>query len=119
MPPSYDAGGVRSSLYYARLSKSVVADLLDIFLRHDPAGACRARIEGQEVRPRLLEPEADPSRVGSLDAGDPVSEHLVRVAAVSLERKLDVLDADKVAVVELDAFAEDELVHQPVRRCAP
>jgi hypothetical protein len=67
----------------------------------------------------LLEPEANPSRVGNLDAGDPVSEHLVRIAPVSLERKLDVLDADRVAVVELDAFAEDELVHEPVRRGAP
>jgi len=43
----------------------------------------------------------------------------VRVAAVALERELDVLAGDRVPAVELDAFANDEIVDEPIGRCAP
>src|SRR4030095_10662194 len=69
--------------------------------------------------PRLLEPEANPRRVWNFNASDLLFEGLVRDAPVSLEGALDVLDAERVATVELDAFAENELIDEPVRRCAP
>src|SRR2546425_872986 len=40
-------------------------------------------------------------------------------ALVALERELDVLGGERVAVVELHAFAEREVVHAPVRRDLP
>src|SRR5215472_10217170 len=53
-----------------RLLETVFANLLDIFLRHDPARPGRAAVKGQEVRPRLLETEMYMARIGRLDCRD-------------------------------------------------
>src|SRR5712664_3280374 len=53
------------------------------------------------------------------DRGDLVLERLRRDAAAPLERELDVLGRDGLAVVELDPFAQHELVDEPVGRHAP
>src|SRR4029077_21257113 len=77
------------------------------------------RVEHDEVGPRLLQAEADAARIRRLDRGDPFLEGLVRGAAIALERELDVLGGDRVAVVELHAAAQDELVREPVGRYGP
>src|SRR6266446_6873917 len=70
----------------------VVADLLDVRLRHHPAGpGGGGAIEGYKVRPRLLEPEAYAPRIDHLDLADALLE-------------------------ELYALADDEFVREPVRR---
>ena len=86
-----------------RLLEAVVADLLDIFLRHDPAGAGGAAVERQKIGPRVLQREAHMPRIGGFDRGDPLLEHVVRGAAIALERELHVLGGDRIAVVEVNA----------------
>src|SRR5262249_28568953 len=97
-----------------KLLEPFVADLLYVFLGHDPAGARRARVEREEVGPRLLEPEADACRIWDLDRRDPLLEGLARGATVALERELDVLGRHRVTVVEFDAPAQDELLGEAV-----
>ncbi len=102
-----------------RFLESFVADLLDILLGHDPAGAGRAHVERHEVGPRPLEAKANPSGIRRLDRGDAVLERLGGGPAVALERKLHVLGGDRLAVVEPRALPQDELVDEPVGRHAP
>ena len=103
-----------------RLLEPVVSNLLHIFLRDDPAGAGRrAAVEGHEVGPGLLQSEAHPLGVHDLHRGDLLLQELRGRASVALEGELDVLGGDRIAVVELDAFAQDELVGQAVGRGAP
>src|SRR6185312_1493212 len=54
------------------LLEAIVADLLDVSARDDPAGRRRARIEGKKVGPRPLELEADMSGIRHLDRGNAV-----------------------------------------------
>src|SRR5439155_1357573 len=102
-----------------RLLEPVLTVLLDVLLRHDPARPGGDRVEGHEVRPRLPEADADPRRVRGLDRQHAVPEHLVGGAAIALQRELDVLGSDRLAIVKAHAFAEHELVDEPVRRRAP
>ena len=67
----------------------------------------------------MPQPETDTTRVQSLDRGDPLFEGLVRGAAIALERELDVLGGDRLAVVELHAAAQDELVREPIGGYGP
>ena len=66
-----DPGGERDEFVGAgadrRLLETVVADLLDVALGHDPARPGRRCVEGQEIRPRLLQPEADVPGIGRFD----------------------------------------------------
>src|SRR5262245_37615285 len=66
-----DAGAERDEFVWSgadrRLLEAVVSDLLDVFLRHDPAGAGGAGVEGEEIGPRFLQLEPDMLRVGCLD----------------------------------------------------
>ncbi len=102
------------------LLEAVVADPVHVLLRHDPRGAGgRGAVEGHEVRPRLLEVNADAPGVDDLDFAHPVLEQLGRRALVAVERELHVLRRDGIAVVERDALAEDELVAEPVPGHAP
>src|SRR2546427_1841991 len=103
-----------------RLLEAVVADLLDVLLGYDPAGAGgEAAVVGHEVRPGLLEPKADPARIHDLDRRDLLSQELRRGATIPLEGELHVLGGDGIAVVELHAVAENELVDEAVLRHAP
>jgi hypothetical protein len=103
-----------------RLLEAVLADLLDVLLRHDPRrGGGLRPVVGHEVGPRLAEPEADVSGIGRLDGGDPLLEGLGVDAAIALEGELDVVGGDGLAGMELRAFAEDELVDEPVGRHGP
>ncbi len=97
-----------------RLLEALVADLLDVFLGHDPAGSRGARVKGQEVRPRLLESEDDVLWIGSFDLRDLAFHQVVRRALVALEREFDVLGGHRIAVVKLGVLADDEGIADPV-----
>ena len=59
------------------LLEALVADLLHVLPWDDPAGSGgQAPVEGQEIGPGLLEPEAHAARVRHLDRGDPVLHRL-------------------------------------------
>ncbi len=97
-----------------RLLESVLADLLDVFARHDPAGAGGDGIEGDEVRPGILQLEHDALRIGRFHRRHALLQQRVRRATIALERELHVIGGDRIAVVELRTLAQDELVAQPV-----
>ena len=97
-----------------RLLEPVVADALDVLLRHDPGGTGgRCRVERHEVRPRLLEPEPDALRVDDLDRGHPRFQRGGAAALVALERELHVVGRERYPL------AEHELVGEPVVRDRP
>ena len=84
------------------LAVALLADALEVLLRHHPARAGGERaVEGPEVGPRLLEDELHPVRRGRLDLLDRVLQHLGGAAPVALEGELHVLRGDRLAVVEL------------------
>src|SRR5206468_12241007 len=104
------AGGKRDESIRAgadrRFLEAVVAHALDVFPRHDePGRAAERSVEHHEIRPRLLQTKAHTSGIGRLDRGDVLLEALRVDPAIPLERELDVLRGDRVAVVELDALA--------------
>src|SRR5256712_4412269 len=100
-----------------RLLEAVVTHLLDVSLGHDPAGAGgRRTVERHEVRPRLLQEEAHAARSHALDLAHALLEDLRPRALVPLEGELRVRGRDRLAVVELRALANDELVREPVLR---
>ncbi len=105
---------------HGRPLEAVVADLLDVSLGHDPAGAGgEASVIGHEVGPRLLEPETDPARIHDLDHRDLFLHQLRRRAPITLEGELHVVGSDGISVVELHASAKDEFVDEAVLRHAP
>src|SRR5260370_40258155 len=88
----------------------VVADLLDVRLRHHPAGpGGGGAIEGHKVRPRLLEPEAYAPRIDHLDLADALFEELCAGALVPLERELHIPRGHRIVVVSLYALVFTEL----------
>ena len=100
--------------------EAVVADLLEVLLGHDPAGAGgEASVIGHEIGPGLLETEAHPGRIGDLHDRDFLFQQPCRGAPIPLERELHVVGDDRIAVVEPGALAKDELVHEAVLRHAP
>jgi len=58
-------------------------------------------------------------RVERLDRGDARLHHVVRGAAVALEGELHILGGDRLAVVELGAVAQREIVDQRVLGSRP
>ena len=97
------------------LLEALVADPLDVLLGDDPARpAGRRGVEGHEVRPGFLQPEPDPERIDDLDRGDFLLEQLGRRTLVALERELHVLGGERIAILEHDALAHDELVAEAV-----
>jgi len=95
--------------------ETVLADFLHVFLGHDPGRAGgRSGEERHEVEPGFLEAEAHLVRIDDFHRGDPVPEELGGGAAVALEREFDVVSRHGVAVVERDALAQHELVHEAV-----
>src|SRR5262249_38396150 len=103
-----------------RSLEAIVADLFDVLLRHDPAGAGgRRAVERQEVGPRLLEAEADAMRVDKVDARGPRLERPRPGAALWPHRELDVLGSHRVAIVKRNAATQDELVREAVGRHRP
>jgi hypothetical protein len=97
-----------------RLFETIVSDLLDVFLGHDPAGPGRRGIKGQKIRPRRFEVEADVPRIGGLDRRHPILHQRVGGTAVPLEREFDVLRSDRLAVVEFCSLAQHEIIGAPV-----
>ena len=90
------------------------------FRRDDPSGSGgEAPVVGHEIGPGLLEPEAHAARVRHLDRGDPVLHRLRRRAPIALEGELHVVGGDGLAVVELRALAQHELVDEAVLGQAP
>ena len=114
----FDAGIERHEFVGAgtdrRLLETVLADLLDIGLRHDPAGPGGAAVEGQKVGPGLFELEADMVRVDRFHPGDPLLHHVVCGAAIAFEGKLDVLGGDRLAVMEFGALSQRKVPGQAV-----
>ena len=98
------------------LLETIVADLLDIFLRHDPARAAGVRIKGQKVRPRFLQLEADMPLVRDLHRRDPLFQQGVGGALVALERELDVLGGHRIAAMELGPRPDHEIIGEAVLR---
>ena len=97
------------------LLEAVLADLLEVLLRDDPAGAGQKRaVERHEVRPRSLQTEADVIRIGDLDRRNTLLHELRRQSAIAREGEFHVLGGDGIAVVKAHALAEDELVDEPV-----
>ena len=97
-----------------RLLEAVVADLLDILLRHDPAGTGGRGIEGQEIRPGILQLEREVPRIGDLHRGDPVMQRSLGGTTIALEGELHVLRRHLLAVVERHAVAQHEAVAHAV-----
>jgi len=66
-----DAGAERDELVGPgadrRLLETVIPDLFEVFLRHDPAGAGGAAVEGEEIGPRFLQLEPNMLRVERFD----------------------------------------------------
>jgi hypothetical protein len=102
------------------LLEALLADLLDVFLGHDPAGAGgRRAVEGHEVGPGLLEAKTDPLGIDHVDAGDPRLEGAGARPPIALERELHVLGRHRITVVEARSLAQDELVHEAIGRDGP
>ena len=97
-----------------RLLEAVVADLLDIFFRHDPAGSGGAGVERQKIRPRLLQMETDMLRVRRFDRGHLRLHQVVRCAAIALEGEFYILSRHRIAIVEFGVLAQHEFVSEPV-----
>src|SRR5215475_859058 len=93
-----------------------VADLFDVFLRNDPPSATGARIKGQKVGPRLLKLETDMSGIGCFDQRHLILDQPLIGATVALERELDVLGGDRLAIMEFDAITQHEVPAQSILR---
>src|SRR5229473_4717917 len=95
-------------------SESLLTDLLDVLLGHDPRRARgRGGIEDEEVGPRRVQDEADAIRVNDVHGLDPVVQKVRGGAAITQEAELHVLRREGVAVVELEPLAQLEFVHEP------
>ena len=100
--------------------EAIVADLLDIFFGDDPPDTRGRRAEiRQEVGPGLLEVEPHPPWVHDLHFADLLLDLFGAPAPVALEGELDVFSGHHVAVVELDALPEHELIDEAVLRHRP
>jgi len=99
------------------LLEAVGPDLLDVPLRDDPARPAGERaVEREEVRPRLAQREP---HAGRPDDGDLAHLLVQQLALGALEAELHVLGGERIAVVELHAFPQLELVDALVRTHRP
>ena len=90
------------------LLEAVGTDLLDVLLGHDPARAADDRpVVAHEVGPRLVQREA---HAGGRDDGDLLDLVVQQLALRAVEAELHVLRGERIAVVELEALAQLELV---------
>ena len=114
----FHAGGERDELVWAgadrRLLEPVLAHLLHVFFRHDPGGTGGTRIEGEEIRPWLLQFEADVLRIRRLHRVHALLHQTMPGAAIALERKFHIVGGDRLAIVEQRALAQHEVVAEPV-----
>ena len=62
-----------------RLPEAVVADLFDVFARHDPTGTGGAGVEGEEVGPWLLQFDPYMQRIGRLDRVHALLQHALEL----------------------------------------
>src|SRR4029453_15165318 len=105
---------------HRRLPEAVLTYLLDVLLGHDPRGPGGARaVERHEVRPGVLQVKAYAARVHHLHLAHTLLQQRRGGSAVAVERELHVLRGDRIAVVEGDVPAQDELPGAPVLRHGP
>src|SRR5262249_11728153 len=84
------------------LTKALLANLREVFLRDDDADARGGRaVERHEVRPGLLEPEAHRERVDDVDLTHARLEFLGAGSLVALEAELHILGGEGIAIVDL------------------
>ena len=99
------------------LLEAVVADLLEVLLRHDPAGAGDdTGVVVHEVGPRLVEREADTVAADDADVLDLLVQQL---ALRALEAELHVVAGERIAIVKRQSLAQLELVRALIRRDRP
>ena len=97
---------------HGRFLEAVGTDLLEIFLRHDPARAAdEAAVVAHEIGPRLVQREAHARR---RDDGDFFHLVVQQLALGAREGELHVVGRERIAVVELEVLAQLELVVAPV-----
>ena len=98
------------------LLETVGSDLLEIFLRRDPARAARERaIERHEIRPRFVQNKAHRVRIDR----DDLLHLLVQFGALRAPEAEDhVIGGERVAVMEFEALAQLEFVAELVRALA-
>ena len=95
----------------------VAADFLRIVLRHNPArSGGRGGVEGQKIRPGLMQPEADVVRIDDLDGLDLLFQFRSPGPFVALKAELHVLSGKGIAVVELHPLPQLKVVRQAVLR---
>src|SRR5215831_18317014 len=97
-----------------RLFEPILAHLLHVLLGYYPRSTRGTRVEGHEVRPRLLQSEVHALRVWGLDSRHAVLKRLARRAPIAFKRKFHVISRDRFAVVELNPLTQNELVDQSV-----
>ena len=98
-----------------RLLEALVADLLDVLLRHDPPDRGRSgAVERDEVRPRLLQVELHAPRVEHPDLLHVLLQQRRVRAVVALEGELHVLRGHALPVVEARVGAQREVVDEAV-----
>src|SRR5262249_48351460 len=101
-----------------RLLERLVADALDVLLRHDPGSTAGQRaIERHEVGKGLVQVKAHAVRTHDLDVAHLVLEDLADLRPLVTE--LHVVRGERIAVVEPEALAELELVGLAVRALLP
>ncbi len=96
---------------------TVCPDLLEIFLRRDPAGRAPQRaVSRHEIRPWFVEDKPHRMRI---DDNDLLHLLLELRPLGTLEAELNVLRCERVTVVEFDALPQLELVGELVRALGP
>src|SRR5215831_12916806 len=96
-----------------------ITDRFDVFLWNDPPGTAGARIEGQKVWPRLVEPEADMSGIGCFDRRNLLLDQRLIGAAIALEGELDVLGGDRLAIVKFGTITQHKIPAEAILRHRP
>src|SRR5207249_9537608 len=117
-----DAGRVAGELVRAEpdwlLLEAVVADFLDVLLRHDPARARReGTVERHEIGKWLVQVETHARRTDDFDLAHAILQHLADLR--SQEAELHVVRGEGISIVELQTLAQLEVVDALIRAHGP
>jgi hypothetical protein len=100
--------------------EGVVADGLNVFLGHNPADSSgHSAVEGQEIRPGLVQVEADVVGIDDLHGLDLLLQLPGACPLVALEAELDVFGGKRIAVMKFHALSQLEVVRPAVLALAP